>query len=336
MMIFLVNYFIKWVIQGWLLARLAKRVRKYLVKKYDLENKFKETCVNKKEIDWTKIKWYGELASYIYKDNASIQKKYKNLDKKIYINEINDIKYCIITDTHRQSYYVSIRGTKNSHNAMQDIKFFKDKSFRLGIELHTGFHRTAEMIADDIMGRLDKTWDITVTGHSLGGAEAVIVSWYLDYAGFKVAECITYGQPKVTDSHGTRAMRGKIKLTRVVNETDIVALVPPTGTHRHRYAHSGTLIKLLDNGKYCHLEEPDSLNFGVNSFWLFAAREDFSFWEVGKELPDHYMSSYIDNIDKIVDNGEEVSWNKRLEHIEDSGMLGEWKKDDKKKGKGKK
>ena len=46
---------------------------------------------------------------------------------------------------------------------MQDINFFKDKSFRLQIELHTGFHRTAEMIADDIMNRLDKTWSVTVT-----------------------------------------------------------------------------------------------------------------------------------------------------------------------------
>ena len=127
MMIFLVKYFIKWVIQGWILARLAKRVRKALVKKYNLEGKFKETVKNKRDIDWTKIKWYAELAGYIYKDNESIQKKYKNLDKKIYINEINEIKYCIITDSHRQAYYVSIRGTKNSHNAMQDINFFKDK-----------------------------------------------------------------------------------------------------------------------------------------------------------------------------------------------------------------
>lgn len=336
MMIFAVKYFIKWVIQGWILARLAKRVRKWLVKKYNLEGKFKETVTNKKDIDWKKIKWYAELAGYIYKENDDIKKKYKSIDKDIYINEINEIKYCIISDKANQSYYISIRGTKNSHNAMQDINFFKDKSFRLGIELHTGFHRTAEMIADDIMGRLDKTWDATVTGHSLGGAEAVIVSWYLDYAGFKVSECITYGQPKVTDSHGIRNMRGRIKLTRVVNETDVVALVPPTGTHRHRYAHGGTLIKLLDHGKYCHLEEPDSLNFGVNSFWLFAAREDFSFWEVGKELPDHYMTSYIENISKIIKDGDEVKFNERLKWIEDHGMLGEFTKNKKKKGKGKK
>ena len=184
MMVFLMRYFIKWVIQGWILARIAKRVRKWLVKKYNLEGKFKETVTTKKDIDWKKIKWYAELASYIYKENDDIKKKYKSIDKDIYINEINEIKYCIISDKANQSYYISIRGTKNSHNAMQDINFFKDKSFRLQIELHTGFHRTAEMIADDIMGRLDKTWDVTVTGHSLGGAEALIVSWYLDYAGF--------------------------------------------------------------------------------------------------------------------------------------------------------
>ena len=192
-----------------------------------------------------------------------------------------------MTDESTKSHYVSIRGTANSHNAMQDINFFKDKSKRLGINIHTGFHRTAEMIADDLLNRLKEDYKVVVTGHSLGGAAAVVVSWYLDYANFNVGECITFGQPKVTDSHGNRKMRDKIKLTRVVNETDVVPLVPPTGTHRHRYAHTGTLIKLLDDGKFCHLQEPDSLNFGVNSFWLFAARESFSFYEIGKELPDH-------------------------------------------------
>ena len=90
MMVFLMRYFIKWVIQGWILARIAKRVRKWLVKKYNLEGKFKETVTKKKDIDWKKIKWYAELASYIYKENDTIKKKYKSIDKDIYINEINE------------------------------------------------------------------------------------------------------------------------------------------------------------------------------------------------------------------------------------------------------
>jgi hypothetical protein len=209
---------------------------------------------------------------------------------------------------------------------MQDINFFKDKSKRLGIQIHTGFHRTAEMIADDLLSRLDEKYAVTVTGHSLGGAAALVTSWYLDHANFNVKECITFGQPKVTDSHGNRVMRDRVKLTRVVNETDVVPLVPPTGTHRHRYAHIGTLIKLLDDGNYCHLQEPDSLNFGVNSFWLFAARESFSFYEIGKELPDHFMTSYIDNMKMCssTEKGQEVLWKDRLQYIKDEGILGEF------------
>lgn len=320
----LIRYLIKWVIQGWILAKLAKYIRRWLVKKYSVEKNFKQTQTNK-HIDWRNIRWFAELATYAYKkDNSEIENRYNT--QTVYINTINEIKYIVLTDEINKTHYVSIRGTSNSHNALQDINFFKDKSFRLGIELHTGFHRTAEMIADDLLTRLDKTYSTWVTGHSLGGAEAIIVAWYLDYSGHNVAECITFGQPKVTDSHGIRKMRGKIKLTRVVNETDVVALVPPAGTHMNRYAHLGDMIKLLDDGKYCYLSEPDSLNFGVNSFWLWSARESFSFYEMGKELPDHYMTNYIENIDKIIENGEEVLWKDRLKHIKDEGIMGEWRK----------
>lgn len=324
-MAFIIRYIIKWFIQGWILAKLAKLVRRWMTKKYSVENKFKQNFTKSHNVDWNNIRWFARLAAMAYKkNNADIEKRYKNYG--VYINEINEIKYIILVDEIKKEQYISIRGTSNSHNALQDIKFFKDKSYRLGIELHTGFHRTAEMIADDLLSRLDKTYTTWVTGHSLGAAEAVIVSWYLDYSGHNISECITFGQPKLTDSRGIRKMRGKIKITRIVNETDVVALVPPAGTHMNRYAHLGEMIKLLDDGKYCFLEEPDSLNFGVNSFWLWTARESFSFYEMGKELPDHFMTSYIDNIDKILEDGEEVFWKDRLKHINDEGTLGEWRK----------
>ena len=329
-MTFIIGFTLRWLLKSWLLAKLAIVVRRWLVKKYNLEKNFKQTESDKK-IKWSDLRWYADLAAKVYKSPEKIDAAYKK-DFKIYINEINEIRYIVLTDDSTKSHYVAVRGTCNSHNAMQDINFFKDKSKRLGIYLHTGFHRTSEMIADDLLSRLNKNYKVCVTGHSLGGADAVIVSWYLDYANFNVKECITFGQPKVTDSHGNRAMRDKIKLTRVVNETDVVPLVPPAGTHRHRYAHIGTLIKLLDDGKYCHLQEPDSLNFGVNSFWLFAARESFSFYEIGKEMPDHFMTHYIDNMKQCssTKSGEEVLWKDRLQYINHEGMLGEFgKKKDK-------
>ena len=328
-MAFLIGFTLRWLLKGWILAKLAIVVRRWLIKKYNLEKNFKQS-ESTKEVRWTDVHWYANLAANVYKSKEVIHETY-GTDFSVYTNEINEIRYIVLTDDSTKSHYVSIRGTANSHNAMQDINFFKDKSKRLGINIHTGFHRTAEMIADDLLNRLKEDYKVVVTGHSLGGAAAVVVSWYLDYANFNVGECITFGQPKVTDSHGNRMMRDKIKLTRVVNETDVVPLVPPTGTHRHRYAHTGTLIKLLDDGKFCHLQEPDSLNFGVNSFWLFAARESFSFYEIGKELPDHYMTSYLTNMKKCASNKTgEVLWKDRLQYINHEGMLGEFgKKKDK-------
>ena len=327
-MAFIIGFTLRWLLKGWILAKLAIVVRRWLVKKYNLEKNFKQSK-SEEEVRWTDIHWYANLAANVYKSVEKINAAYEK-DFKIYTNEINEIRYIVLTDDSTKSHYVAIRGTSNSHNAMQDINFFKDKSKRLGINIHTGFHRTSEMIADDLLSRLDKAYKVCVTGHSLGGADAVIVSWYLDYANFNVEECVTFGQPKVTDSHGIRTMRDKIKLTRVVNETDVVPLVPPTGTHRHRYAHSGTLIKLLDQGKFCHLPEPDSLNFGVNSFWLFAARESFSFYEIGKEMPDHFMTHYINNMKACASSKDEVLWKERLQYINHEGMLGEFgKKKDK-------
>ena len=324
----LIGFTLRWLLKGWILAKLAIVVRRWLVKKYNLEKNFKQSK-SEEEVRWTDIHWYANLAANVYKSVEKINAAYEK-DFKIYTNEINEIRYIVLTDDSTKSHYVAIRGTSNSHNAMQDINFLKDKSKRLGINIHTGFHRTSEMIADDLLSRLDKAYKVCVTGHSLGGADAVIVSWYLDYADFNVEECVTFGQPKVTDSHGIRTMRDKIKLTRVVNETDVVPLVPPTGTHRHRYAHSGTLIKLLDQGKFCHLPEPDSLNFGVNSFWLFAARESFSFYEIGKEMPDHFMTHYINNMKACASSKDEVLWKERLQYINHEGMLGEFgKKKDK-------
>jgi hypothetical protein len=49
---------------------------------------------------------------------------------------------------------------------------------------------------------------------------------------------------------------------------------------------------------------------------------------MGKELPDHYMTNYIENIDKIIEDGEEVLWKDRLAHIKDEGIYGEWRKNE--------
>jgi hypothetical protein len=201
---------------------------------------------------------------------------------------------------------------------MQDLRFIKDRSTRLECKLHKGFHKVAEMIFDDVAPRMaNKEYIVNVTGHSLGGAEALIVGAYTAQAKMKLGKIVTFGQPKVFDRDGM-AKWGHLPLTRVVNETDIVPLVPPVDLLYmfKRYLHFGEMIKLCDDEYYCFLEQEQARSMGVNSFWLNAAKEGFSMWEMFKELPDHYMDSYLANIDPKVKGGKEILWKDREAHLE--------------------
>jgi hypothetical protein len=72
---------------------------------------------------------------------------------------------------------------------------------------------------------------------------AVILAIYLDVDGYTVSGVTTFGQPKVTDRSGADKFK-HIPITRVVNEMDMVPLVP----------HSeATLLELP--GIYWHLGE---------------------------------------------------------------------------------
>jgi triacylglycerol lipase len=175
------------------------------------------------------------------------------------------------------------------------------------------------MIFDDLASKmLDKKYTINVTGHSLGGAEALIVGAYCDQAKMNLAKIITFGQPKAFDRDGM-AKWGHLPLTRVVNETDIVPLVPPVEMMYmfKRYVHFGELIKLCNNEQYCFLEQAQARNNGVNSFWLNAAKEGFSVWEMFKEMPDHFMDSYLENINPKIKKSQEILWKDREAFLED-------------------
>jgi hypothetical protein len=286
-------------------------------RKYNLGQQYDQQFNDSHNVNWKEIKHYAVLATLIYeKDDKNITKKYPNA----YISTINKIRYMIITDPTSKSYTVVIRGTSNLRNAMQDLRFVKDRSNRLGCKLHKGFHKVAEMIFDDIAPRMANTeYTINVTGHSLGGAEALIVGAYTAQAKMKLGKIITFGQPKVFDRDGM-AKWGHLPLTRVVNETDVVPLVPPVELIYlfKRYVHFGEMIKLLDKEYYCFLEDAQARNMGINSFWLNSAKTGFSMWNMGKEIPDHFMENYVDNITpKISKGGKEILWKDREAFLED-------------------
>lgn len=153
--------------------------------------------------------------------------------------------------------YLSFRGTSNLENALVDLDLSLKLDADLNIQLHQGFATAAKAAYDDVKSKLDKNKPIRTTGHSLGGAIAVIVAMYLQRDGYQLEQIVTFGQPKVTNVTGADVF-ASLPVIRVVTPKDIVPLVPPLSPLQLKnldiYWHLGTEVILLSDKDYAVTE----------------------------------------------------------------------------------
>ncbi len=104
-----------------------------------------------------------------------------------------------------------------------DARFYKDEK---GVKIHDGFYKAFKCVEQDIHSEAEKIkgFSLYITGHSLGGALALIATRALNSD--NLAACYTFGSPKV----GNEEFNDDIKppIYRIVNAFDIVPLSPPT------------------------------------------------------------------------------------------------------------
>lgn len=248
-------------------------------------------------INFTEIKEFATLANAAYQPLPKIRtlsalKKYL-LSHYSNIPEI-EISYFLVTDDIAKTQVIVVRGTSNVENAMVNaaLKLTLDK--HLGVRLHNGFSQSARAIYTEIKPLLKTDYAISVTGHSLGGAVALILAMHLDIDDFTVGKVVTFGQPKVTNIAGTNAFK-HLDVIRVVTPKDLVPLVPPFDPvdiyDLDIYWHSGREVILLADATYALLE-------GVNSL-LRATR--FTQEPLNdKNLQDHQMTLYMLMLDKKI------------------------------------
>lgn len=107
-----------------------------------------------------------------------------------------------------------------------------------GCSVHGGFHRSAGELFDDLSAKgwlaSPRRW--LVSGHSLGGALAVLMAERLEAARTDcVAGVLTLGQPRVGNGlHVQRLERLPFPILRIVHGCDAIPSVPPAALD---YAH---------------------------------------------------------------------------------------------------
>jgi len=114
-------------------------------------------------------------------------------------------------------------------------------------QMHKGFFNAYQSLKQQVGAILEQNPPkyLWITGHSLGGAIAVVCAYDLTEEGRRsVTGVITFGQPMVVRKPFTDYMDKLFlgKFVHFVNDADIVARIPPS------YAHCGSLVWFTKDG----------------------------------------------------------------------------------------
>ncbi|MET0546645.1 MAG: lipase family protein [Caulobacterales bacterium] len=200
---------------------------------------------------------------------------------------------------------VAFRGTTSATDRKLDLDFFTEPMHipdRPAVKVHRGFYSAYRKIEDQLWDDLmhltgDKA--IYLTGHSLGGAIALVASAALiaddeesKALGDRIAAVYTFGGPRV----GCKDFENCVKAPhyRVVNRFDVVPLVPPNFVMGYR--HSGDVRLLRNPGQKPLRRESATL---VSIFNITAS---VFFWLIGRGKVierAHSISLYVAKLDTI-------------------------------------
>src|SRR5690242_12069648 len=249
-------------------------------------------------LDFSTALQYAQRAAFAYEQDATIQKQ-SGTDVKVSISGpvSSGMKAYVEVNDAKRVQWIVVRGTSSLVNIKSDVDYNKVVDSRLGIPLHKGFADAAVQVYQFAKPLLKKEYETRVTGHSYGGAAAVIVFMLLKEDGFKLGQAMTFGQPKVTNRNGVSKYR-TLPLLRFVNAKDPVPSLPPLEVSavldEGPFMHFGPEVVLDEGGKYRYYSEHPAEVASVLSFW-----DNLKNLSI-QDVPEHGIATYLIRVQQNV------------------------------------
>lgn len=121
----------------------------------------------------------------------------------------------------------------------------------VGARFHRGFLEALAEIWEPLSQAVEQALDqherpLWVTGHSLGGAIALLAAWRLQRQMIPVHEVVTFGAPMIGNADAARAFERELprKIFRYVDIEDPVPLLPTVSLVANAYAHCLNEVRL--------------------------------------------------------------------------------------------
>lgn len=243
---------------------------------------------------WPNIRALAEVCAYVYTGPQLLAAPCEK-----WIMDKHTDAHALV-QWHRDHIIIAFRGSKDPQDYIQDGKFemadlmqtaatFRRR--RESAKVHQGFLQDFEALDEELLDAMrlpPRGLPIFITGHSLGGALAILCALEFERQHMPVRGVITFGQPRVGNKTfcSVYALTDNLaaKTIRVVNANDIVPRVPPL---LNGYRHTGQLALLLPQGGW---------KFNP-SLWARAIADELGLWlalKRGKEvlLSDHHIGNY--------------------------------------------
>lgn len=190
--------------------------------------------------------------------------------------------------------YVAFRGTDAEVIDWVQNAEFRPTRGELATRVHSGFHTGLDDLWEHVHPIVEAAAKpVVLTGHSLGGALAVLAAARLHEAGHVIAAVHTYGQPRVGlgDFRAAYGDRLDDVTYRFINHIDIVTRVPLL---LQGYRHTGRRV-YFDAGGSPHVD--------AGIWWVAWEDVKFRVTHFGRiraaGLAPHLMSAYVDLVDGL-------------------------------------
>ncbi len=194
---------------------------------------------------------------------------------------------------------IACRGTEPTalNDVVADLKMFPVEH-HLGGRVHRGFYDEYVKVIPSIKEALTKhdkkgTKTVWVTGHSLGGAMAVLVAAELQPNG----GLHTFGQPRVGNKEFLNCV-SELSYYRYRNNNDLVTAVPPSWLF---FRHGGVLRYINTYGNIRKASWAQRFKDKCRGHWQ--ALKSFNLID---GFADHSMGNYHEFLYNMDDNGEQL------------------------------
>lgn len=173
----------------------------------------------------------------------------------------------------------------------------------VGARFHRGFLEALQEIwaplydcVDEAFGRRDRP--VWVTGHSLGGALALLCAWRMHQQFVPIHQVVTFGAPMIGNDATAQAFAREFpnKIFRYVDASDLVPKLPMMSLLSDNYGHCQKEIMVGSNTLATAAGVIADVAASSVDGTITVAVADKIWGELSKGMPSHLMHNYLDRL----------------------------------------